>query len=87
MVRYYLPTSRTPKKCDVFPALPFLTQVQPNHSAPLFPPCLVKCGIIPFSFLASVKALLVGGMAVPGTTAVGCLGPLLCLPPITATTN
>lgn len=32
------------------PSQTFLTQVQLNHSAPLFPPCLVKCGIILFSF-------------------------------------
>lgn len=54
------PTSRTPMsvRCSQL-SHTFLTQVQPNHSAPLFPPCLVKCGIILFSFLASVKALMV----------------------------
>lgn len=52
----------------------FLIRVQTSHSAPLFPSSLVKCGIIIFSFQASAKAPMEGGMTIPGTTGAGVSG-------------
>ncbi|CAM9560996.1 unnamed protein product [Bubo scandiacus] len=51
-----------------------LNLVRRGGAAPLFPSSLVKRGIIIFSFLTSAKALMEGGMTIPGTTGVGVSG-------------
>lgn len=58
--------SQALKESGVSPALPHISYTGlAKPSAPLFPPCLVQCGIILFSFPVSVKALMVDGTTVP----------------------